>query len=439
MCMGKTQKSHHKHGAYSNNNALNNLNMSYWNIHGYKSKIIGNKLLDPDFLSEMRNSDIIGLSETHTCDDTVDHLNIPGFIQLKYKNRKKGANNVTPGGISVFARQNLSEFLQPVETQNEDIIWIKIKKEKLNLPNDIYLGSLYISPHKGKQTESVKIKTLGEDIISFQRKGGEILLLGDTNARTSNFSDTLEPDKYDIGNQREQINIPPRNSEDKCENGRGKELIELCKSLDLCILNGRKNGDLFGNFTSFQWNGSGVVDYAITSQFLFSKISSFNVGEYKPWISDHCAIHQSLQLQGVNATPKAECELRSIPKSWYWDSSSNKKFTAILKSKEMSENLQRIIQIADINDMTTEINNILITTANNSGIKPKKHRTRLPNITNSPWYDQECIHLKSKIKKTAKLLKCNPRDNKIREDLFTLQRRYKCTVKRKKDYIGKTF
>ena len=57
-----------------------------------------------------------------------------------------------------------------------------------------------------------------------------------------------------------------RNSEDNVPSDhRGKELLEMCKSLGLLILNGRKVGDLFGKYTSFQWNGSSVVDYVLAS------------------------------------------------------------------------------------------------------------------------------------------------------------------------------
>ena len=158
----------------------------------------------------------------------------------------------------------------------------------------------------------MKIKNLAEDIINFNRTGGDILIQGDINARTSNTNDTVEPDKYDVGNEKEQLKIPLRNSADKIKDGRGRELIELCKSLDLCILNGRKTGDQFGSFKSFQWKGSGVVDYAISSQSLFSKISSFSVGDCKPWISDHCAIHHSIQVQNVNSNVLIRTDLNFI-------------------------------------------------------------------------------------------------------------------------------
>ena len=86
-------------------------------------------------------------------------------------------------------------------------------------------------------------------------------------------------------------NIQNRNSEDKVPaDHRGRELLEMCKSLGLLILNGRKVGDLYGAYTSFQWNGSSVVDYVLASNSIYSSVSYFKVGNYIPWLSDHCAL-----------------------------------------------------------------------------------------------------------------------------------------------------
>ena len=155
--------------------------------------------------------------------------------------------------------------VQPVCTENQDIVWLKINKENAKLANDIYIGTLYLSPHKGKITESEKIKNLAEDIIYFKGKGGDIILQGDFNARTSNNTDFVESDKFDTETEIQQPHIIPRNSKDKFIDGRGRELLDLCKSLDLNILNGRNSGDIFGDFTSFQWNGNSLIDYVITS------------------------------------------------------------------------------------------------------------------------------------------------------------------------------
>ena len=51
------------------------LTCGYWNIHGHKSKYLGDKLLDEEFLNVISDCDIIGLGEIQS-EDKVD---IPGF------------------------------------------------------------------------------------------------------------------------------------------------------------------------------------------------------------------------------------------------------------------------------------------------------------------------------------------------------------------------
>ena len=66
---------------------VEHLNVSFWNIHGYKSKALGNKFLDDEFVDTFRNDHIVGLAELHTDSTPV----IPGFTLIKQKIRKKNS------------------------------------------------------------------------------------------------------------------------------------------------------------------------------------------------------------------------------------------------------------------------------------------------------------------------------------------------------------
>ena len=85
----------------------------------------------------------------------------------------------------------------------------------------------------------------------------------DFNARTSNTDDFVNYDKYDVTADVEiieQPDLPPRCSEDlvSISNANGNEIIDLCKTYNLCIVNGRKTGDHLGNFIFFQTGGGAV-------------------------------------------------------------------------------------------------------------------------------------------------------------------------------------
>ena len=55
--------------------------------------------------------------------------------------------------------------------------------------------------------------------------------------------------------------IVGRVSQDTTVNSRGRQLLPLCISAGLRILNGRTTGDLLGSYTCYQPQGSSVVDY----------------------------------------------------------------------------------------------------------------------------------------------------------------------------------
>ena len=79
------------------------------------------------------------------------------------------------------------------------------------------------------------------------------MINGDFNAKTGNEDDFITYDKYDDNTETDcRETSRKRNSQDKALNERGKYLLDMCKGLDLSIINGRKTGDIFGNFTCFQ-------------------------------------------------------------------------------------------------------------------------------------------------------------------------------------------
>ena len=139
-----------------------------WNIHGYKSRQIGNKLHNDYFLKTIEDQDIVCLTETHIHDEILEHLCIPGYKRFAYKNRIKNEKSRTAsGGIAIFIKENLHELLIHISRDDEDTIWVKIKKEATKGDCDIYLGATYISP-----TTTAAIDKLRESASNLSSKGG---------------------------------------------------------------------------------------------------------------------------------------------------------------------------------------------------------------------------------------------------------------------------
>ena len=64
------------------------IKICYWNIHGTKSEMIKNKLLDAEFIQKLKNSDIVALSELHS--EEKDPF-IPGYILKKTEDTQKNS------------------------------------------------------------------------------------------------------------------------------------------------------------------------------------------------------------------------------------------------------------------------------------------------------------------------------------------------------------
>ena len=122
------------------------IQISAWNINGFRSTAIGDKLCDPSFLTEIKNDELIALVETHNCDKN-DSLSIPGYQRISVKNRKvTNSSNKKSGGIAYFAKPRIAKFIVPINNDNKDTLWIKIKKILL-IESTMSLLVLYIFPH----------------------------------------------------------------------------------------------------------------------------------------------------------------------------------------------------------------------------------------------------------------------------------------------------
>ena len=109
------------------------------------------------------------------------------------------------------------------------------------------------------------------------------MLTGDLNARTGVLPDF---NKYDAKafvplptEYRSDFNWMRCNT-DRTVNSYGKELLNLCVSSNLRIVNGRIGEDKdVGASTCFTPRGSSLVDYFVASIHFFEFISDFSIGD----------------------------------------------------------------------------------------------------------------------------------------------------------------
>ena len=129
-------------------------------------------------------------------------------------------------------------------------------------------------------------------------------MIEDFNARKGNLSDLnylnysefitslLEDSDSDI--HMRNSSLINGHMRDKAVNSYGRSLTDICSTSQLCILDGRTEGDRFANFTCFAYNGCNTVDYAITSNGLFSDVIYFTVHRLS-LLSNHFPISFALK------------------------------------------------------------------------------------------------------------------------------------------------
>ena len=181
-----------------------------------------------------------------------------------------------------------SEAVCRISTDSKNAIWLKLKKEHFNEPEDIYIGTFYLSPDSyEKKTKSNYIVELESEIFKFSSTGN-VIMQGDFNSRWGKLQDVVLQNKHFNNNDVTNFStssdpkIPLKNSADMKNNERGRKLIDLCIMSYFYIVNGRKLGDLPGQKTCLRRNGSSQIDLVMCSSSIFWKIQYLKISELIP-------------------------------------------------------------------------------------------------------------------------------------------------------------
>lgn len=246
-----------------------NLSFSTWNIHGLQNSVLGDKTKNNDFINCVNNIDFLLLNETWS----DKNIEIPGFRAFISDIARPHTNQSCrkSGGIALLVKTKFEKFTSVVK-KSKNFLWCKISKDILNDKNDLFICGVYIPPEKSVYFENEIFDEFENDILCFASKGN-IMILGDFNARTGTLEDHISKDGNNFINDSSESSLQPKNRHnfDNQINNHGKQLINICKSSDMRILNGRTKGDSFGRATYHGNNGISVVDYIICDQEMFKK------------------------------------------------------------------------------------------------------------------------------------------------------------------------
>ena len=379
-----------------------NVSFLHWNIDGIMSK-----LKDPDFVSYISKFDVICLVETFVREfqNTLFPLHTP-FIKPSDDLGNKGRDS---GGCICLIRSSLLKYFTPRYYNGcGNYLSFIIDKHLFGYHSDVLFLCVYIPPECSVYYKTHKIDNgiqyFEDFLVDIFTELGElpVLICGDFNGRTA---DNI-PNIYDIdrifNHMCDESFMHKRCSEDLVLNTYGRSLLDMCSSLNMCILNGVCNGDLQGHFTYIYEFGSSINDYFIMSYDLFDELCarcSLFVTERID--SKHMPLEFRLRLDTtINISMQDSEDSVHVLEKFSWNSDWEQQFRDAVFSetfkKKISDALLKIG--SNVDESITLFNNAIKSCA-----EVMKKNVRFSNTTKrDDWFDFECILFRRVVRKNLR-------------------------------------
>jgi len=311
-------------------------------VNGLKRKIA-----DTDFCEFVSKYDIVFFNETWISDKNQTDLNIKGFdcnhiFGNKSRTTVKGRYS---GGLAVYFKSYLSEYINVVKKSQEGLLWLKISPNILHSDKPAFVCHAYIPPTMSTVLNDVDLFDMIENDYNHFSLEGDVYICGDLNARTSDLFDFFIFDRYVGQNLQisDDVIIPNRFNLDKTVDAYGRKLLDLCISTGLLIVNGRHSYDQNGEFTFCSDRGSSTVDYLLTVFDNFDSIESFNIIEFNEF-SDHAPVRFQLKANYYSNTENSGNN--TAPLKLKMDSSKFPRLYSLIA--EDSERLNQLNSLIDL-------------------------------------------------------------------------------------------
>jgi exonuclease III len=307
------------------------------------------------------------------------------------------------GGIGVYINKSISAGIT-TSSQNECIVWLTLKAKFFKLATDRIIGCVYFSPIDSTYIHNTTARTDYFNILNEELSNKidyDIFLCGDFNARTGQNDDNIET--Y-LGNENEsntldshisslsERNISLRNSKDHGINEYGRNLISLCKTSGLRIMNGRiGNTD---DFTCFKSNGgASVVDYLLCKPSSMAYVTEFQIGHKKPE-SDHAPLSFTLSFP-LFLSPQNEQRGQEIT-NYKWNKEKIDQYRSKFSDATCKNLEEKLItdctdKSVSSNELCKTFNDLLMHPVSSTFKRKQQKHDRHPQ---KPWFNQECKLMK---------------------------------------------
>ncbi len=382
--------------------------------------------------------DVVLLTETHV--STEAELNyIPGFVPFALPKPTRSAK----AGVACFLNMRLVQHAQVWRAMQEyGLLCLRFDAALFTTGLPLFLILCYIPPLNSKR---MTVELAADHFSALQllitetAVLGDVLCAGDFNARTGEGMDYLEDTDTTIrvdgvSWSSGQPDFPKRHNQDRVTNPHGRRLLDLCKSCNMLILNGRCDGDQHGAFTFASQNGSegrSLVDYFLAPPHFLPHVQSLRIcPPFTPGFAfDHSPVLLDLNvLASVDAnTSDAEPAFRSLR----WDANKADAYAEALDSAPIQHLLTRMSSQIQQDVISTDaaaemLTRAILDAAALAGFKfSGSGGAKNKSFPLSPWFDAECRTLRAALLRSRK---ADPHSAACRQ----LQRQFKTMIRRKR-------
>ena len=172
------------------------LKIGCWNINQLISRN-NDKSNDTYFKKEIQSYDLFCLQEVKCKQESV--LDFDGYHTFTMPRPVEKKFPVS-GGMILLVNPKIRAGVKFLPSKSSEIQWLKLSKTFFGFQNDLYVCFVYIAPANSSYVVRTNIDILSlleKDILKYSNNG-DILIAGDTNARTGNEADNLDNNNNDI-------------------------------------------------------------------------------------------------------------------------------------------------------------------------------------------------------------------------------------------------
>lgn len=393
-CKRKTNTdTQHKHVLLNNGLKIGSLN-----VCGLK-----HRLQYPDFTDYIHDFDLFTVLETKL--DKYDVISMPGYRFIAQSRKQKYIRR--SGGIGLFVKDSIAQFVNVIDSESDYIMWIKINHKLLTTKSDLVFGLVYQPPESSRFYSADEAGNLDLEITSMCIEHKYVYILGDLNGRISNIDEFIHYDEFIAKHfefdseltehfnkytylERYNMSVK-RTSMDKKTNNIGHKLLELCKLNNLFVLNGRSGTDTGKGVYTFKQ--CSVIDYVISSFDGLKYVSNFDITELDPLFTDgHSCLSFTLNFKVAHKpvtapkTPAHGPRWRQNKSQAFVDNINIDSINAILTEFRLIEDNLTLATSEKIDILTDEISKIFETSA--SACFENTYTSR--NANDKPWFGPEC-------------------------------------------------